>query len=165
MDPQQLPLEPLIAPPDVSWWPLAPIWWILIAVILLITLTIIVYIIHKKNKHKPIIVDKQIIDPFRQEALKELNSFERPYQQPVGPWLQKINILLKRICITRYPTENTKLMIGKDWLIFLSSKCPEANIQAYSVLVDKEYHPDYILDNTTIDHLYSSIEKWINHYV
>lgn len=166
MDPQQLPLEPLIAPPAVSWWPLAPIWWITIAVILFAILAIIFYVYKKKKPNtmpEPIV--KHAIDSFRKEALAELSTFEKPYQKPAGPWLQEINKLLKRICIARYPNENTKLLIGNDWLIFLSSKCPEANIQAYSLLVDKEYHPNYFLDNETIDHLYLSVEKWINHYV
>lgn len=165
MDPQQLPLEPLIAPPDVSWWPLAPIWWMLIVSILLIILATLFYVWDKKkHKAKPRI-QKQTITPFRQEALDELKSFKKPYQEPTGPWLQKINILLKRICIRRYPDENIKLLIGKSWLVFLSNKCPESNIQAYNMLVDKEYHSNYFLDNETIDHLYLSVEKWINHYV
>ena len=164
MDPQQLPLEPLISPPDISWWPLAPIWWILIGFILFFLLTIVIYLWQKKNRNKKPLAPEQIVDLFRKEALDELKSFQKPYQQPVGPWLQKINILLKRICITHYPNEQIRTLTGKDWLMFLSKKCQQANIQAYSMLVDKEYHPNYFLDNETIDHIYSSIETWINHY-
>ena len=32
MDPTQLPLRDLHLPPDIGWWPMAPGWWVLLAI-------------------------------------------------------------------------------------------------------------------------------------
>lgn len=164
MDPQKLPLEPLIAPPPVSWWPLAPIWWIGIAILLILVL-LLAYLFCRKpirQQQKRPVID---IDVRRQAALKELESFEKPYQKPTGEWLQHINALLKRLCITHYPNENTKVLTGQPWLNFLDSKCPQAHVKQFPMLVNNAYQANYCMDNQTIDNLYSSIETWITHHV
>lgn len=165
MDPQKLPLEPLIAPPPVSWWPLAPLWWIGIATLLILSITLLVYLCRHKLFHQQQKLPIIDIDVRRQAALKELKSFEKPYQKPTGEWLQQINALLKRLCITHYPNENIKILTGQPWLIFLDEKCPNAHIRLFPMLVDNAYQANYYMDDQTIDHLYSSIETWITHHV
>ncbi|AZS50851.1 DUF4381 domain-containing protein [Entomomonas moraniae] len=165
MDPQKLPLEPLIAPPPVSWWPLAPIWWIGIAILLTVFTILLIYLFRHKflrQQPKPPVID---IDVRRQAALKELKSFEKPYQKPTEEWLQQINALLKRLCITHYANEKIQTLTGQPWLNFLDSKCPQAHIKQFPMLVDNAYQANYCMDNQTIDNLYSSIETWITHHV
>lgn len=165
MNPEQLPLEPLIAPPPVSWWPLAPIWWVLLAVIILTILLIIGLRLSKKyrtNHRKTSQID---IDIRRQAALTELANMIKPYDQAAGIWLQQLNNLLKRVCNVRYSTENSKILMGQAWLNFLDSKCPSAHIKQYTMLVEGEYQDNYHMDTVTIDALYSSLEEWITHHV
>lgn len=166
MNPQQLPLEPLIPPPPISWWPLAPIWWILLIVIVLLVLIISSrYFFWKKNASpKAIIATKNQMDKMRQAALDVLMSLPKPYEQAAGKWLQQINDLLKRICNSRYPSANSKVLIGRTWLKFLDSKCPAAHINQFTVLVDGEYQANFYLDKATIDALYSSVEHWITYH-
>lgn len=163
MDPQTLPLEPLIAPPAISWWPLAPIWWIGITLILISFISLSIYRFRNKVGHRQ--PTSPIIDIRRQAALKELEQLEKPYHTPAGLWLQQINALLKRLCITHYPTENSKVLTGEPWLNYLNSKYPEAHLKQFPMLVEKAYQADYCMENITIDNLYSSIKKWITHHV
>ncbi len=167
MDPQQLPLEPLIAPPPVGWWPLAPIWWILMAGFALLILVIIVRRVITQRTNSPKTVTSPVTTPdsMRQTALKVLNNLPIPYDQPAGEWLQHINDLLKRICNSQYPTENSKVLIGHAWLNFLDSKCPTAHINQFTMLVDGEYQANYCIDKTTLESLYSALEHWITYYV
>lgn len=165
MEPQQLPLEPLIAPAPISWWPLAPIWWIILALVIIIIISILAYRFRKavhRQKSKPPVID---FDIRRTTALQELKNLTKPYNQAAELWLQQLNSLLKRLCIARYPNENTKTLIGNAWLNFLDSKCPEAQIKLFPMLVMGEYQSNYHLDNKTIDALYSSLENWITHHV
>lgn len=165
MDPQKLPLEPLIAPSPVSWWPLAPIWWIVLSLLIIVIIGVLIYrfrkILYTAQPKLPVID----FDIRRQAALNELSKLPKPYQQTAGLWLQQINDLLKRLCIVRYPTENAKILIGQAWLNFLDNKCSEAQIKQFPMLVEGEYHPNYYMDDKTIDNLYSAVEKWITHHV
>lgn len=165
MNPEDLPLEPLIAPPPVGWWPLAPIWWILIAITILIFIIVTIYRFRKYLKHKkpaqPIIE----FDVRRKAALNELAHLTKPYGQDAGEWLQQLNILLKRLCAIRYPNQNTHVLLGQEWLDFLDQHCPDAHIAQFPMLVDGLYRNNYQLDDQTIDALYSSIKYWITYHV
>lgn len=165
MDPQQLPLEPLIAPPAVSWWPLAPIWWLGLGLLILLIIAVVIYRYTKKLTPKQPSLPTIDFDLRRQAALNELSNLTKPYQQKAGVWLQQLNDLLKRIAIIRYPTENPQALIGQAWLTFLNSKCPSAQIKLFPMLVEGEYHPNYYMDNKTIDELYLSVEQWITDHV
>ena len=44
-------LHDVIVPNQVSWWPLAPAWWVIIAIVIL-ALSITIYALYKKNKFK-----------------------------------------------------------------------------------------------------------------
>lgn len=164
MNPQDLPLEPLIAPTAVSWWPLAPIWWIALTIIILIAVIVFAYIKSKKTpKAKP--MAQQMSATRRSAALAELALLSKPYNQPAGPWLQQLNTLLKRICYKQYPTIDTHTLLGTAWLAFLNDHCPEAKLDQYPMLVDGLYQDDYYLENNTIDTLNTAIETWINQHV
>lgn len=165
MDPQKLPLEPLIAPPDVSWWPLAPLWWIAIVLVCAIIIGLLTYLFRNKFARRQPKLPVIDIDVRRQAALNELSLLKKPYQIPAEQWLQQINALLKRLCINHYPTEHTKILTGQPWLNFLDSKYPEAHIKQFPMLVEKAYQENYRMDNETIDNLYSSIRTWITHHV
>lgn len=165
MNPEQLPLEPLIAPPPISMWPLAPIWWVLLAFIILVILLIIGSRLKKKYRTTSSKVPQKDFDARRQAALTELAEMVKPYDQAAGTWLQQLNNLLKRVCNVRYPTENSKILMGQAWLNYLDSKYPKAQLKRYNFLIEGEYQDDYFMDKTTIDALYSSLEEWITHHV
>ncbi|MEZ5540074.1 MAG: DUF4381 domain-containing protein [Pseudomonadales bacterium] len=45
-------LKPLIAPPPISWWPLAPGWWVLAALILLLLIVLTIFIWRRLQHHR-----------------------------------------------------------------------------------------------------------------
>lgn len=75
-------LHDVIVPNQVSWWPLAPAWWVIIA-ILMLALGITIYILYKKNQFKK---------P-KQYAITLSNNEQSP---------QQLHIILKRLVIEYY---------------------------------------------------------------
>jgi hypothetical protein len=75
-------LHDIIAPSQVNWWPLAPAWWFIIA-LLFLALCAAIYIFYKKHKFKK---------PKRY-AIQLSQSEQNP---------QQLHIILKRLVIEYY---------------------------------------------------------------
>ena len=91
-------LQPTIAPPPVSWWPLAPGWWALLVLLPLLLWGLWYLRRYLPQRRQAVQTQEQPLDPLRQAALAELARLVRPYDgQHAGPWLQQLNALLKRL--------------------------------------------------------------------
>jgi hypothetical protein len=158
-------LEPLIAPPAVSWWPPAPGWWLLAA--LLPVLLWGLWRLRGRLSLKRVKADSaQPLDPLRQAALTELAQLPKPYDgAPAGPWLQQLNALLKRLCLSQYPDEHCKTLSGRAWLAFLDNRCPAAGLTRWMVLVEGGYRADCRLDDKAVNGLHQAVDTWIRKHV
>ncbi|RFQ16473.1 DUF4381 family protein, partial [Pseudomonas sp. ATCC 13867] len=82
-------LEPLIPPAPVAWWPPAPGWWVVAALIPIALWGLWLTRQHWQPRRKPKQSAEAPLDPVRQAALDELARLPRPYDRaPAGPWLQ-----------------------------------------------------------------------------
>lgn len=157
-------LQPLILPPAVSAWPLAPGWYALP-----ILLGLAAWALWRARKRWQPVVEpergEQPLDPVRLEALAELALLPRPYGEPAGAWLQQINALLKRLCRNHYPNANSHTLNGRQWLAFLDNRCPAAGLTRWMILVEGTYKPECKLDDKAISGLYQSIDTWIRKHV
>ena len=80
-------LEPLITPAPVAWWPPAPGWWVVAALIPIALWVLWLTRQHWQPRRKPKEVAESPLDPLRQAALEELARLPRPYDRaPAGPW-------------------------------------------------------------------------------
>lgn len=158
-------LEPLIAPPAISWWPPAPGWWLL----LLLVLAAVVWAIRAYKRRVPKVKKTGTdasLDPARAAALAELAHLQKPYYGvPAGPWLQQLNALLKRLCRHRYPDSNSHVLSGREWLAFLDNRCPAAGLTRWMILVEGNYKPNCLLDDKAIEGLSNAVEIWIRKHV
>ncbi|UVE16456.1 DUF4381 domain-containing protein [Pseudomonas sp. LS44] len=158
-------LEPLIAPPPIPWWPPAPGWWVLAALV-----PLLLWALWHWRGHLPLqprrAAGELPLDPQRQAALDELASLRKPYDgAPAGPWLQQLNGLLKRLCRSHYPENHSHTLSGRGWLAFLDSRCPAAGLTRWMVLVEGGYRPQCSLDDKAVDGLYHAVEIWIRKHV
>lgn len=97
-------LHDIATAPPVSWWPLAPGWYIVAAVgAILLGIGISVAIVRWRR------------DGYRREALREL--------EPLIPSknLAAIAELLKRVALAAYPREQVASLTGGPWLAFLDA--------------------------------------------
>lgn len=157
MDPNQLPLEPLIMPNEVSIWPLAPIWWIGIILVIIFCFLVIFAIKKIKNYTEN--------NKIRKIAKALVLSQSKPYQQPAQDWLQQLNRYLKQVALRDYPNLDASLSNDK-WLDFLIETAPKSNKQALQTLLDGQYQPSLYLDDQTIDAIHQAVLTWIgDHHV
>lgn len=110
-DPASLPLRDIHLPDAISWWPLAPGWWIsLLLVIILITL--IVYFVRRYRNHKLsalYLANKEL------EQIK--NNFDANQNKIV--LVKALSELIRRVSISVFQRQETAGLTGEEWLTFL----------------------------------------------
>ncbi len=138
LNPQILNLRDIHLPEPISWWPMAPGWWMIFASILLI---IIVVFISRK-----IYISKQL----KRDIKHELENIKQQFQQTQNKsqLAKSLSILLRRASISYYPKADIAGLTGNDWLSYLddSNTNSSANNRFQSdigqVLLSAPYLPD-----------------------
>jgi hypothetical protein len=158
-------LEPLIAPAPISWWPPAPGWWLLAALLPLLIWGLLRVLKRLRKRASKNIQAEDTLDPLRQAALDELERLAKPYDQDAGPWLQQLNNILKRLCREHYPQSHSHTLSSRAWLAFLDTRCPAAGLTRWMILVEGAYKPQCQLDDKAIDGLHQAVSIWIRKHV
>ncbi|MET0045817.1 MAG: DUF4381 domain-containing protein [Candidatus Thiodiazotropha sp. 6PLUC3] len=87
------PLRDIRGIDSVSWWPLAPGWWLVLAVVLLLLL-VIGWLINRRRLYP--------LGRWQQDARRRLISLKkRIKREPVKPIASDLSELLRRIAIAR----------------------------------------------------------------
>ena len=156
MQPTSSPLDQLAdihLPDSVSWWPLAPGWWILLALIIVTAIGFFIWRLRKQQNH------------YRVVAQQELAAIYAHYQQShdAANYLHGLSVLLRRTALTAYPRSFNASIKGKDWLNWLDSVCPTLN-EKFSgelgqSLLSSAYQKNPQLDVSGLHQLSS---QWIN---
>ena len=137
-------LAPLREPAAISWWPLAPGGWILLAlsVALLAGLGLWFRKRHLKTAYRRIAL----------AALNELRSREAGKDE--------LNWLLKAAALRAYPQEQVAGLHGAAWQQFLASSCPKVASDAFAEL-DTLYQRE---SSPVSGHLFEAAENWIRQH-
>ena len=150
------PLEQLAdihLPSSVSWWPLAPGWWILLALILAAAIGFWLWRRHKARNF------------YRTIAQHQLAGIYADFQQTqnAAAYLQALSLLLRRTALTAYPQSFNASIKGDDWLQWLDKACPDLSTpfsgELGQLLLRSAYEKNPQIDVSKIHQL--SIE-WIN---
>lgn len=110
----QDPLEQLRdihLPLEISQWPLAVGWNILILLFIALTITALFFIYRYWSESR-----------YKREALNELALIQQAFQKNTSDYqstAQALSNLLKRIALTLYPRSNIAPLHGKPWLTLL----------------------------------------------
>lgn len=120
MNPEQLlsQLQPLRAPDPVGFWPMAPVWWLLlIAAALAATVTVVWFVRRYKRA------------AYRREGLAWLRDLEARDAD-----VHALSEALKVTALKVYPPETVAGLSGTDWPQFLRSSCPKFDSTALTIL-------------------------------
>lgn len=109
-------LAPLREPEAISWWPLAPGWYALLALALVIVAAALwLWWRHRQR------------NAYRRAALQNLRELE--HQLTVDgnaqQYLAGVNRLLKRVAIHTYGKRQVAALHGADWLAFLNTSAAQ----------------------------------------
>ncbi|GGY63941.1 DUF4381 domain-containing protein [Marinobacter zhanjiangensis] len=138
-------LRDIQAPPPAGFWPPAPGWWILAALIL-VTLTVAVVLGWRRHRRQA---------PKR-AALARLARYTVP-SQPGPDWYAGLNRLLKEAALARYPGDRPAALSGEQWGRFLARTSGDPG-RPWQQLVDASYRPRSELPPTEAWQL---AEHWI----
>lgn len=105
-------LQPLREPDLVSWWPLAPGWWILCGLLLLLLLSLAWWLLHRYRANA-----------YRRQALRQLDQLQEAFRHDGDSkdTAAAINALLKAVALRAYPRRDIAASSGGDWQAFLDS--------------------------------------------
>ena len=111
----QLPLRDLHLPEPIGWWPLAPGWWIVIAIVLFALGWLLLRAWRKYQFHAP-----------RRYAIRELASVEAQYLEHRNPVTlgQQLSELLRRTMLAYAPRHEVAGLTGEAWLEWLDKDLP-----------------------------------------
>jgi Domain of unknown function (DUF4381) len=150
-EPQELAkLHDIHLPAPIGWWPLAPGWYFLIALALLL-IALLVYFAHRFYKN----------GRAKQEALLLLKNYEQQYQRGADSQLisMKISELLRRVALVYFPRAEVAGLKGKAWLDFLSTTSQGIDFKAISdYLLLLPYQPAKEID---LEPLFCRARRWI----
>lgn len=110
MDPEQIPLRDLHLPDAVSWWPLAPGWWLLIALSGLALIYLLRLWLRTRARGAA-----------RRYALRELNALLKSHAEH-GDLVQfsaRASALLRRTMLAYAPRRDVAGLTGDAWLHWL----------------------------------------------
>lgn len=138
-DPANLPLRDIHLPDPISWWPIAPGWW-MASLLLVILVCLCVYLIHRYRHHKI-----SALYLAKEELEKIKIDFEQ--QQDKRELVKALSELIRRISISVFRRQEVAGLTGKEWLVFLDrySGNNEFNEGIGRVLIEAPYQakPDF----------------------
>ncbi len=110
MDPEQIPIRDLHLPELIGWWPLAPGWWVLIALAMVGLALLARHYFKSRARGKA-----------RRHALQQLEHLLCEYEQngdAVG-FAAAVSALLRRTMLAYAPRAEIAGMTGDEWLAWL----------------------------------------------
>jgi len=139
---QTLPLRDIHLPEPISWWPLAPGWWILLGLICLLILAIFLlrrWLIKKRKMPKRI-------------ALRQLDKLQQDYQQNPQKLVRELSILLRRFFISTHPRAQVASLTGEAWLQFLDQQLgkPQFTQGEGRCLIEEPYKPQVKIESENL---------------
>ena len=115
MDETALPLRDLHLPDAIGWWPLAPGWWVVVAILAAVLGYILLRTYRRWQFNAP-----------RRYAMRELARYEAEYLAHRDPVMlgKQLSELLRRGMLAYAPREEVAGLTGGDWLAWLDIGMP-----------------------------------------
>ncbi len=114
----ELALRDIHLPDSILWWPLAPGWWMLIVLVVIVALSIFVY---KKTYY-----NRKLNKNIKLELAQHFNQYKNDHN--AQQFIKQVSALLRRVSLYKFKQESVAKLHGTAWLEFLDSKLPQQKI-------------------------------------
>ena len=147
-------LNDIVAPAAAGWWPLAPGWYVVgfLLLVLIVVLAFRQWQSWRDNR-------------YRRAALAELQSLR---SLPESRNLQHLPVLLKRAALSRWPREQVASLAGADWHRFLDATAGKTLFcDAAGETLDRLAYSgctDPALSDAETTRLLEASEYWLRHH-
>lgn len=153
MDPEQLPLRDLHLPEAIGFWPLAPGWWFVIALLLFGLGWLALRAFRKYQFHAP-----------RRYAIRSLAAVEADYLAHKNPVTlgRALSELLRRAMLAYAPRHEVAGLTGEAWLKWLDKdlSVPYFHTDGGKSLLQLPYRdPEGDFSDVDIDALLSAVKN------
>ena len=149
---QALPLRDIHLPNAISWWPLAPGWWVLL---LLAIVTVVGLYLLIKRITRPAI---------KKSARAELQHLLDDYAEhnDAQKLVQHLSVLMRRIGISYLPRSEAAGVTGKKWYEQLNTLVKGAPLSADSIelLLSAPYRPNVDISEQQVEQLLKEVQQW-----
>ena len=121
MDPEQIPLRDLHLPEAIGWWPLAPGWWVVIA----LTAAGLAYLCRQYLRTRA-------RGAARRHALVQLKELTAEFEQHRNAvaFSSQLSALLRRTMLAYAPRSEVAGLTGDDWLAWLDKDLEKPRFQS-----------------------------------
>lgn len=153
-------LNDIVLPDAVGWWPLAPGWYF-VAALLAAALLLLSY--HRLRTWRN--------NRYRRAAVEELAVLAACLHDPKNrdSGLKSLPVLIKRVALSAYPREEVAMLSGEDWYDFLDATAgrnvfsPDLR-EAFS---QAAYQPGSLgkVGQETASALIQACEYWVRHHL
>lgn len=145
-------LHPLRTPEPLGWWPLAPGWWLLMALIGLALVAAAVWLLRRHRANA-----------YRRTALQQLQALRDRQQREPDPlvFLASLNGLLKSVALRTFGQRTVAAASGAEWVAFLNRTAP-ADIAFDPALANAQYRPE--TPEVDLDRLGDMAALWIRRH-
>ena len=138
-------LKDIHLPNSVSIFPLAPIWYVFMVLLLITAIILIVWFIYKKRNQRQIASIYKMLD-----VIESQNSDDM---------LSQTSILIKLVAMMKYAPQKPHTLFGEEWLIFLDTTGKTTDFtKGYGRSLLDIYKSQQIKDK---EQFFSVIRKWI----
>lgn len=152
-------LPPIVLPAEPGWWPPAP-GWLIIAFLLLCSLTLLVYLLIKRRRK--LALKKNILGQL-QQLYSNLDTRTGPGRDiSRQQFVDRAAVLLRQFCIQQYGAELFASVTGDQWLEKMDELAEGnyLNNRAGKMLVNRyRYKTEHSMDE--IDELYKALNDWL----
>ena len=146
MPPQALQLRDVHVP-HVSWWPLAPGWWVLVALVLLAGV-FAAWQWRRRIQHRRFV--ESVLSDLRQAGVRYREDGDN------AAFAASAHQLLRRVARARDPHSVT--LSAGAWLGALAAMAPKRDIARLAALHDVVYRPSAPLDAEAVA---ADVEAWV----
>lgn len=154
-----LPIRDIHLPASVSWWPLAPGWWITLGLFVLAAL--VVYFLKFMKERRQL--EQQVVEEF-EGLVNEYRKTKDAYDL-----LASLSRLIRRVGITRFGHRRVAALTGTHWLNFLDEVLAATKSQSQlrfegelgELLIAGQYQKSGPIDENSLDRLLIVSKAWL----
>ena len=153
MDPQALPLRGLHLPEPVGWWPLAPGWWVLIAILVVVSGVLVRAWLRRRARSAA-----------RRKALRQLEESRSAYAYHGNPVVlgTEVSELLRRTMLAYAPRSEVAGLTGDAWLAWLDRDLDQPRFRegpGRSLLELPYRNPETPADDVDVDGMLAAVRE------